>query len=102
MPEFANSFTGNALDRKLTHAELVRAVRYMIAAEHEAVQLYMQVVESTDNKLAKEVLTDVANEERTHAGEFMRLLKHLEPGEEKFYEEGYGEVEEMMKKLGIK
>jgi len=49
----------------------------MIAAEYEAVQLYMQLAESTDNKLAIEVLKDVADEERVHAGEFLRLLKEL-------------------------
>ena len=66
----------------------------MIAAEYEAIQLYMQLAESTDNKLAIDVLEDIANEERVHAGEFLRLLKELEPQEEKFYEEGAKEVEE--------
>ena len=51
----------------------------MIAAEYEAVQLYMQLAESTDNELVIEVLDDIADEERVHAGEFLRLLKHLEP-----------------------
>ncbi|MBN2140809.1 MAG: ferritin family protein [Desulfovibrionaceae bacterium] len=102
MPEFANPFSGLKNDRKLTPAELVRAVRYLVAAEYEAVQLYMQLAESTDNKLAKTVLTDIADEERVHAGEFLRLLKELDPDEEKFYQEGYGEVEEMITKLGRK
>lgn len=44
----------------------------------------MQLAESTDNKLAIEVLKDIANEERVHAGEFLRLLKRLAPDEEKF------------------
>jgi hypothetical protein len=35
-----------------------------------------------------------------HAGEFLRLLKHLAPDEENFYAEGAEEVEEEMKKLG--
>lgn len=99
MPEFAHPFAGNALDRKVTHQELVRAIRYSIAAEYEAIQLYMQLAESTDNKKARAVLTDVANEEREHAGEFMRLLMELEPEEEKYYNEGREEVEEMFKKL---
>lgn len=93
MPEFGNPFSGMASDRKLTQSELVRAVRMMIAAEYEAVQLYMQLVESTDNTLAQQVLTDVADEERVHAGEFLRLLKELAPDEEQFYQEGYREVE---------
>ena len=32
MPEFGSPFSGLAKDRKLTHAELVRAIRFMIAA----------------------------------------------------------------------
>jgi rubrerythrin len=31
------------------------------------------------------VLKDIADEERVHAGEFLRLLKELAPDEEKFH-----------------
>ena len=99
MPEFCNPFSGLKNDRKVTHEELVRAIRFMIAAEYEAVQLYQQLAESTDNQLAQEVLYDIANEEKEHAGEFLRLLRELDPEEEKFYKEGYEEVEEMIAKL---
>ena len=99
MPDFGTSFSGLAHDRKLTHEELIRAIRFMIAAEYEAVQMYMQLAESTDNKLAIEVLKDIADEERVHAGEFLRLLKQLAPDEEKFYDEGAEEVEEEIDKL---
>lgn len=99
MPDFGTPFSGLAKERKLTHEELVRAIRFMIAAEYEAIQLYMQLAESTDDKLAIEVLKDIADEERVHAGEFLRLLKYLAPDEEKFYAEGAEEVEEEMKEL---
>ena len=102
MPDFGKPFSGMASDRKLTKEELVRAIRFMIAAEYEAVQLYMQLAESIDDKLAKEVLADIADEERVHAGEFLRLLKYLDPDEEKFYAEGAEEVEDEMQKLGLK
>ena len=98
MPEFGNPFSGLKKDRKVTNEELIRAIRFMVAAEYEAVQLYMQLAESTDNKLAQEVLKDIANEERVHAGEFLRLLKELAPDEQKFYDEGAKEVEEEIKK----
>lgn len=98
MPEFESSFSGLANDRKLTDQELIRAIRFMIAAEYEAIQLYMQLAESTDNNLAIEVLKDIADEERVHAGEFLRLLRELAPDEEKFYAEGAGEVEEEIEK----
>ena len=100
MPEFSSPFSGLARERKLTKEELVRAVRFMVAAEYEAVQMYMQLAESIDDKLAIEVLRDIADEERVHAGEFLRLLKELAPEEERFYAEGAGEVEEEMEKMG--
>lgn len=93
MPEFGSPFSGLANVRKLTPEELVRAVRFMVAAEYEAVQLYMQLAESTDDALAIEILKDIADEERVHAGEFLRLLHELAPDEKKFYAEGAGEVE---------
>ncbi len=99
MPDFGHPFSGLAKDRKLTEPELIRAVRFMVSAEYEAIQLYMQLAESTDNKLAKEVLEDIADEERVHAGEFLRLLKELAPDEEKFYAEGAKEVEEEIESL---
>lgn len=99
MPDFGHPFSGMKKDRKLTDQELIRSIRFMISAEYEAIQLYMQLAESTDNELAIEVLTDIANEERVHAGEFLRLLKELAPDEEKFYAEGAEEVEEEIEKL---
>ncbi len=100
MPEFASPFAGLANERKLTREELVRAIRYFIAAEYEAIQLYMQLAESIDDELAIAVLKDIADEERVHAGEFLRLLKHLAPDEEKYYGEGAEEVDEMIKDTG--
>ena len=99
MPEFGSPFSGLTNDRKLTDAELVRAIRFMVAAEYEAIQLYMQLAESTDNKLAVEVLRDIANEERVHAGEFLRLLRALAPDEEEHYAKGAEEVEEEIEKM---
>jgi rubrerythrin len=93
MPEFAHPFSVLKNDRLLTHEELVRAVRLMVAAEYEAIQLYQQLAESTDNVLAQKVLLDIADEEKVHAGEFLRLLKELDPDEERFYQEGAQEVE---------
>lgn len=96
MPEFGNPFSGLAKDRKLTDAELIRAIRFMISAEYEAIQLYMQLAESIDHPLAKDILIDIADEERVHAGEFIKLLYEIAPDEKKFYDEGAEEVQEMM------
>jgi rubrerythrin len=102
MPSFGNAFDGKASDRKLTNEELIRAIRFMIAAEYEAVQLYMQLAESTDNEMARKVLIDISNEELVHAGEFTKLLFILNPGEETFYKKGMNEVEELISGSEIK
>ena len=102
MPDFNTNFSGMKASRKLTDEELKRAIRFDIAAEYEAVQLYLQLAESTDNKLAIAVLRDIAEEELVHAGEFLRLLNDLAPDEKQHYEKGAKEVEEMMKKLKVK
>ena len=99
MPEFGSPFSGLANQRKLTKEELVRAIRFSMAGEYEAIQMYTQLAESTDNKLAVAVLKDIANEERVHAGEFLRLLRELAPDEEQFYAKGAKEVEEEIEKM---
>jgi rubrerythrin len=100
MPEFLNPFSGKVPDRKLTLAELIRAIRLDLAAEHEAVHLYLAHADATDHPLAKEVLIDIANEERVHAGEFAHLLQILTGDEDKWLAEGAEEVEDMAAELG--
>jgi len=99
MPDFGAPFSGLANERKLTDEELIRAIRFTIAAEYEATQLYMQLAESTDNKLAIKVLKEIADEELVHVGEFLRLLHELAPDEEKFYAKGAKEVEKIINTL---
>ena len=102
MPEFATPFAGLVSKRRLTETELVRAIRYAIAAEYEAVQLYTQLAESIDDDRTAKVLKDVADEERVHAGEFLRLLRDLAPDEQRFYAQGANEVEEIFEQAAAK
>ncbi len=95
MPEFTNPFIGKVPDRKLTHEELIRAIRLNLAAEHEAVHIYMAHADATDDPLAKKVLIDIANEERVHAGEFARLISILTGDEDSFLAQGAKEVDDM-------
>ena len=99
MQEFGSPFSGLARDRKLSDAELIHSIGFVIAAEYETVQMYMQLAESIDNEITIRILKNIADEERVYAGEFLRLLHHLAPDEQKFSEEGYEEVEEEIEKL---
>jgi len=101
MPDFVNPFSGMAPGRKLTKEELIRAIRLNVAAEQEAIHLYMAHADATDHPLAKRVLIDVANEEREHVGEFMRLLELLTGDEDLWLAEGRREVDEEAAQVGL-
>ena len=100
MAEFLNPFTGVDPDRKLTKEELIRALRQNLAAEHEAVHLYLAHADATDHPLAQHVLRDIANEERVHAGEFARLIALLTGDEDAFLAKGAKEVDDAAAGLG--
>ena len=97
MPNFASPFSGLANNKKLTESELIRAIRFLVAAEYEATQMYVQLAESTDHPLAIKVLKEIADEELVHAGEFLRLLHELATDEARLYAQGAREVEEKIK-----
>lgn len=99
MPQFINPFSGMVPSRKLTPEELIRAIRQNLAAEEEATHLYTAHAEATDNPKARRILLDIADEERVHAGEFLRLLELLAPDEGTLLLQGASEVDQ---KTGIK
>lgn len=98
--EFGTPFNGNNLDRekKLSKEEMIRALRFVIAAEFEAIQLYNQLADASYNSLFQKVMRNIANEEKIHVGEFMRVLFELDENEKEFYDKGFDEVQEMLKK----
>lgn len=94
VPEFVNPFSG-MVPRKMSKEELIRALRLNLAAEEEAVHLYLAHADATDHPLARKVLIDIANEERVHVGEFLRLIEILAEDEKDFLQQGAREVDEL-------
>jgi uncharacterized protein len=100
MPEFVNPFSG-VVNKKINERELTRALRLALASEQEAVHLYESIADATDNPLAKQVLQDIADEERVHVGEFQELLSNLVEDEDQLLDEGANEVAETIDDLGL-
>lgn len=100
MAEFASPFQGNC-DRKLAKEELIQALRIDMAAELEAMFLYDAHATASGDKLVQNVLRDIRDEEKEHAGELLALLRYLDPGVDEFLVDGMGEVREMMDALGM-
>lgn len=69
-------------------------LRLAIIAELDAVNLYQQLAATTEDADLKEILLDVAKEEKTHVGEFQELLLRRDKEQVKELEEGKKEVEE--------
>ena len=67
-------------------------LRLGMIAELDAVSLYEQLASYTKDKKIKEVLLDIAKEEKTHVGEFQALLLIRDKEQLKELKEGEKEV----------
>jgi len=74
--------------------ELTRALRDALIAEEGAIKQYEAAADATSNEKVKEVLQDIANEEKIHVFELQALLDNLSPEEKEFKEQGEKEVGE--------
>ncbi len=64
---------------KLSGVERDREIlRIGMVAELDAVSVYGQMAEMTENEDIKKVLKEVSKEEKTHVGEFESLLKKID------------------------
>lgn len=94
---FQNPFPG--LSKPLDDNDLVRALRLDLAAEEEATFIYTAHADACRHPAVRKALNDIANEERVHAGEFLRLIQLLTHDEPKFQLEGYEEVDKVFEAL---
>ena len=80
---------GEDIDREILRIGLI--------AELDAINLYEQLASMAKDDGIKEILLDIAKEEKTHVGEFQALLLKKDKQQVKELEEGRKEVE---KELG--
>ena len=73
--------------------EILRAA---IIAELDAINLYEQMADMTQNASIKKVLLDIAREEKTHVGEFQTLLLIEDKEQVQELGEGKKEVQELL------
>jgi rubrerythrin len=73
--------------------EILRAA---IIAELDAINLYEQMADTTQNRDIRKLLLDVAREEKTHVGEFQTLLLREDQQQINELEEGKTEVKRLL------
>ena len=98
MPNFNTIQNVYTPQRKLTPIEILRAIKFSIAAEYEAIQLYQQIMENTSNKNVIKALAEITEDEKKHVGGLNKLLQILSPEDDKIYQAGAEETLEEIAK----
>ena len=99
MPEMSSAHSVKSLNHKFSKTELARALRLAIADEYEAIQIYEQIAESTEDAKIKEVVMHIVEEEQKHADQFWDLLARVIPEEHRIYDSAVEENKEIIGKM---
>ena len=98
MPNFNTIQNVYSPQQKLSSVEILRAIKFSIAAEYEAIQLYQQIMENTNNKAVIKALAEITEDEKKHVGGLNKLLEVLSPEDNKIYQAGAKEILEEITK----
>ena len=93
--DFSNPF-GTMVPRKMTAAELARAIMQDIAAELDAVAVYQAHIDATDDERAKKVLAHARDDEKEHVGEFLALLEILDRRQAEYIKKAKVDIAELL------
>jgi hypothetical protein len=99
MPEMSSTHSVKSLNHRFTRAELARALRLAIADEYEAIQIYEQIAESTEDEEIREVIMHIVEEEQKHADQFWDLLARVIPEEREIYDSAVEENKAIIQRI---
>jgi len=85
----------NKVKKEDLNKEILRAA---IIAELDAISLYEQMAALTTDERIREVLLDIAKEEKTHVGELLTLLLELDVEQKEEIEKAKEEIKELLEK----
>lgn len=86
---------------KLDRREVTRALREAIISEEQAINQYETIADSTGDSQIRDVVQDIANEEKVHVGELQGLLVKLLDDEQEFLDEGSSEVNTASERIAL-
>lgn len=97
MPSFTTPFTASAPCHPPEDEHTnIRAIRFQIAAELEAVNQYDEIIQTSSNPLVKAVVRSILLEEKTHVGELLALLYSISPIDRSLAADGESEVSDIL------
>lgn len=83
-------------NKKLDKERIAQALRLAIIGELDAINLYVQLAEASENENVKKVLLDIAEEEKVHVGELMEVLKKIDAEQARALEKAAEEIKELL------
>ena len=87
------------IDKQLSREELIQALRADIIGEYEAVMGYEAHALSSPDARVREILHQIANDEKKHIGQLMELLHLLSPQENQMFEQGKQTAQQKLKEI---
>ena len=97
MPEFSTIKSVYHTEKKLNPTEVLRAIKFALTSEFEAIQIYQQIMEATEDPRIISVLREITDDEKHHVGGLYRLLELLSPTDAEAYRYGAEETMENYK-----
>ncbi len=94
--DFTDPYAGTARN-KLQHSTLAQAIRIDMAAELDAINLYVTHMESTDDPIIKSIIEHIIEEEKEHLAEFEQMLFRLDQLQQQKVGKAQQEIEERKK-----
>jgi rubrerythrin len=74
-------------------------LRAGIIAELDAINLYEQMADNTEDEQFKKIVLDITKEEKTHVGEFLDLLLNEDREQDEEIKKARVEVKEKLKRV---
>jgi len=94
--DFTNPFTGTGR-KQLSGEALAQAIRIDMAAELDAINLYVTHLEGTDDPVIKGMIQHIVAEEKEHLAEFEQILLLLDRTQQQKIREAQTEMQERKK-----
>ena len=99
MPSFSNPWNNVNSSEEINKEDIISAIRFAIAAELEAINIYEQIANKSSIPYIKRNMKSLAEEEMVHVGELLSIIANLNNEEFSKYKEGMIESNKILKKL---
>lgn len=84
-------FSSLGVSNKTNQTQTAQNARLDIIGELEAIIMYQNHYDATDDQDAKRTISDIMEEEKLHVGQLFGLLFKLDPSSKTQFEKGYTE-----------